>query len=155
MNKLSKKRKVQAINALCNGMGLRATSRVLGISRKTIGRLLIRVGGRCAVLNAEHMQGPTCDRINCDEIWSFVLKKQGRLRGAEKDNPELGSQFLFLAADPHSKAIVSWYLGKRTYENCHEFMYGYASPSTATGHRFPRTSGTPTPEPSNPSSETT
>ena len=68
------------------------------------------------------MQNIDCERLELDEIWTFNKKKQRKLRGKELDDPTLGDQFLFLAVDPDSKTIVTWYLGKRTRENAREFL---------------------------------
>ena len=46
-NKLPREKKIQVINALCNGMGIRAIERVFNVNQRTTMRLLVRVGERC------------------------------------------------------------------------------------------------------------
>jgi hypothetical protein len=64
--------------------------------------------------------------IQCDEIWTFVEKKQHRVRVYD-DNPHAGDQFLFVAMDTDTKLIASYALGKRTSELTHRFMQDLAS----------------------------
>lgn len=78
MRVIEHERKVAVINALCNGMSLRATARVLNTHRTAIQDLLVRVGENCERLMGEHMRELSCRNIEIDEIWTFCGKKQGR-----------------------------------------------------------------------------
>jgi hypothetical protein len=53
-----------------------------------------------SVLN-ERMRGLKLKRLEFDEIWTFVQKKQKRVRPT--DPAEFGDQFVFVALDPESK----------------------------------------------------
>ena len=55
--------------------------------------------------------------LQCDEIWTFVLKKQAQLKPAEREDPALGDQYLFVALDEETKLVPSFVLGKRNTEN--------------------------------------
>ena len=48
--------------------------------RDTIMRLMVEVGGGCANLMNEEMRDLSCQRLQVDEIWSFVGKKQAQLK---------------------------------------------------------------------------
>ena len=51
--------------------------------------------------------------IQCDEIWTFVGKKEARIRPT--DNAVLlGDQFTFVALDRETKLIINFAVGKRT-----------------------------------------
>ena len=124
MNVLSKDRKVAVINGLCNGMSLRACSRVFDTHRTAIQRLLVRVGERCDQLLMEQMRDLDLHRLELDEIWTFCGKKQGRLRTLEeKLNPELGDQYLFFAIDHKTKVVPAWAIGKRDTVTALELLY--------------------------------
>lgn len=71
---------------------------------------------------AERMRNVECRYLEADEIWTFVGKKEQRLKGAEKLNFELGDQFLFFAIDHETKVIPAWVLGKRTSKTALEFL---------------------------------
>ena len=121
-NHLSFDRKVDIVNGLCNGLSLRAASRVFGAHRTAIMNLLVRVGGRCERIMAEEMVNLSPRTLELDELWTFCGKKQGRLKPAEKSDPTLGDQYLFFGIDPESKIIPAWSLGKRTSETALDFL---------------------------------
>ena len=115
-------RKVQCIDGLCNGLSLRACSRVFNTHRTAIMNLLVRVGERCERIMAETMRDLSPRTLELDELWTFCQKKQGRLSERQKLNPEMGDQYLFFAIDPESKVIPAWSLGKRTSETALDFL---------------------------------
>lgn len=62
-----------------------------------------------------------CRRIQVDEIWAYVGKKQGHLTPAD-DRSRLRDMWTFVALDPESKLIPSYRVGKRTGANARAFM---------------------------------
>jgi hypothetical protein len=50
-----------------------------GTHRDTITRLLVEIGDGCERLLDERMRGLDCRRVQVDEVWSFVAKKQRQL----------------------------------------------------------------------------
>ena len=120
MNVLSFDKQVAAISALTEGVSIRATERLTDIHRDTIMRLGVRVGEGCAELHDRMMVGLQAGHIELDEIWSFVCKKQKRVKPF--DPPGIGDQYLFTAMDATGKAILSYRVGKRTAENTQDFL---------------------------------
>ncbi len=60
------------------------------------------------------MRGLRFDAVECDEIWTFVQKKEGVLKTEErKANLEIGDQYTYIALDPVSKMIPAFHVGKR------------------------------------------
>jgi len=110
-------RQVQAIAALRDGMSIRATERLTGVHRDTIVRLGVRVGNGCAALHDALMRDLQVARLELDEAWSFVGKKQ-RLTTPE-DVSIKGDQYIFVASS--AKAIVSYRIGKRTEDTTEAF----------------------------------
>lgn len=123
MNCLPRERKVQVINGLCNGMSLRACSRVFNTHRTAIQRLLVRVGKRCDQILTEHMRDLDLEHLELDELWTFCGKKEGRLTPAEKLNPDLGDQYLFFAIDHKTKVVPAWAIGKRDHITALQLLY--------------------------------
>jgi IS1 family transposase len=122
---LPHEKKIACINGLCNGMSLRAVSRVFDVHRTTIMKLLVRVGDRCDEIMAEHMRDLDIKRLELDEIWTFCGKKQGRLRTLqERIDPEIGDQYLFFGIDHDTKLVPAWALGKRDQVTALELLYG-------------------------------
>ena len=46
MNILPRDKQIEVIAALCEGLGIRATARLAGVNRKTVGNLALHVGDR-------------------------------------------------------------------------------------------------------------
>src|ERR1019366_5486516 len=72
-------------------------------------------GERCIALMDTQMRNLQCKRIQADEIWSFVGKKDRNLR--VDDPEELGNAWVFVAMDAETKLIPSYTVGKRNRGN--------------------------------------
>ena len=114
MNRLPSSKQEQVIHTLLEGCSLRSTERLTGVHRDTIMRLMVRVGKHCENLMERHIQNVQTNLIACDEAWTYVGKKDKRLSPLEQSNPEIGSQFVFIAMDTETKLIPAFSVGKRT-----------------------------------------
>ena len=76
MNKLDTKARVQILGMLCEGVSMRAISRLTGVSINTVAKLLIDAGLVCARFHGEQVRNVRVKRVQCDEIWSFCYAKQ-------------------------------------------------------------------------------
>ena len=74
---------MQAIQCLLEGCSIRSTERLTGLNRNTIMRLRVMAGQRSERLMEQRMRQLPCRRIQCDEIWSFVMKKARNVRKGE------------------------------------------------------------------------
>jgi IS1 family transposase len=83
--------------------------------------LLVRVGEGCESLMNDTMHDLTCQRIQVDEIWSFVGKKQCRLT-TQDDPTKSGDMWTFIAIDADSKLIPCYRVGKRTGREAEAFI---------------------------------
>src|SRR5258707_12422948 len=79
MNILSRDKQIEIIAALTEGLGTRATARITGVNRETVATLALRVGRGCFELHDRMMVGIRVNRLELDEMWSFVGKKQKRV----------------------------------------------------------------------------
>ena len=75
MNKLDNAKRIQVVSALVEGNSIRATVRMTGVAKNTIAKLLVELGAACAEYMDKVMVNLSCERIQCDEIWSFVGAK--------------------------------------------------------------------------------
>ncbi len=82
-------------------------------------RLAVRIGEGCSKLHGAMMRDLQVNRIELDEIWSFVGKKQKRVK--PEDGDMVGDQYTFLALADTAKAIITYRVGKRTRENTQDF----------------------------------
>jgi IS1 family transposase len=120
MNNLPRDTQIKVIAALAEGMGIRATARLTGVDRGTVGSLALRVGRGCAELHDRMMVGIRTSRLELDEAWSFVGKKQKRVKRHEAFIK--GDQYVFVAMAGTQKAIISYRVGKRDTENTDLFV---------------------------------
>jgi hypothetical protein len=108
MNILSREKQIEVIAALCEGVGIRTASRLTGVNRGTVGSLALRVGMGCMELHDRLMVGIRTERLELDEAWSFVGKKQ-------KNVLRLPDKFtlVFRADGLHLPCHVIWRREKR------------------------------------------
>ena len=114
-----------AIGALAEGNSIRSVERMTGIHRDTIMRLGVRVGDACGKLMDETMRELPCRKIEVDEIWGFVGKKDRNV--TEEDSRELGSVWTWVAIDPETKVVPVFHVGKREAQDANVFVANVAS----------------------------
>ena len=111
-NILPIEKQVACIGALAEGQSMCAISRLTGIHGDTIGRLALRVGNACAEIMDEKMHGITCSKIQMDEIWGFIGKKQKNLKPSDEAKG-LGDVWTFVAIDADTRMVPAYRVGKR------------------------------------------
>jgi transposase-like protein len=121
MNKLSLQRQTQIISCLVEGNSIRSTERMMETHRDTIMRLMVQVGDGCAKLMDERMRNLTCQRLQVDEIWAYVQKKQRHLAPWD-DQSRVGDQWTFVALDADTKLVPVYRIGKRDLPTARAFM---------------------------------
>ncbi|MGH7119113.1 MAG: IS1 family transposase [Acetobacteraceae bacterium] len=121
MNRTPLARSTQIINCLVEGNSIRSTERMTNTNRDTIMWLLVEVGDGCAKIMDERMRELSCRRIQVDEIWAYVGKKQ-RWVTPQDDKTRVGDQLTFVAIDPDTKPVPSYRVGKRTSPHAVAFM---------------------------------
>jgi IS1 family transposase len=125
MNYLSREKQIEIIAALCEGVGQRAVTRLTGTDRKTVARLALRVGMGCMELHDRIMVGVRTERLELDEAWSFVGKKQKNVLRHEINAK--GDQYVFIGMAGSQKAIISWGVGKRNTDSTMDFLHDLRS----------------------------
>ncbi len=127
MNKLPIQKRAQILGMLCEGMSLRATSRLADVSINTVTKLLVDVGTACAAYQDGALRNLNCKRVQVDEIWSFTYAKAKNVKTAVAAPEGAGDTWTWTAIDADSKLIVSWLVGGRDSGYAHEFMQDVAS----------------------------
>jgi IS1 family transposase len=89
--------------------------------RDTVIRLLVKVGEGCKALLDTERRDLTCRRIQMDEIWAFVAKKQKQVTETD-DRSLVGDQWTFVAIDPGTKLIPVHSVGKRNRPTATAFL---------------------------------
>lgn len=121
MNRLPLSRRAQIISCLVEGNSIRSTERMTNTHRDSIMRLLVEVGNGCATIMDQEMRDLSCRRIQVDEIWAYVAKKQ-RWVTPQDDRRRVGDMWTFVALDPESKLVPTYRVGKRTAPVARAFM---------------------------------
>ena len=111
-NNLSRDKQIAVVSALVEGCSIRSTERMTGVNRETIGTLLVRVGNGCSELLNDKMVNLDCDRLEIDELWAFVGKKQRHVTKND-DRSRVGDTWTFVAVDADTKLVPSFLVGKR------------------------------------------
>ena len=122
MNRLTNEERARILHLLCEGMSIRAITRLTGASKNTVAKLLVDAGKACAAYHDANVRDVKASRIQVDEIWSFTYAKQKNVAMA-KDAPEgAGDTWTWTALDADSKLIVSYLVGGRDAEYAMWFM---------------------------------
>ncbi len=126
MNRLRAEKQETVIRALAEGASIRSVERMTGVHRDTVMRLGLRVGATCEQIMDETMRNLGCERIEVDEVWSFVGKKQGHVTSAD-DPSQVGDLWAWIALDPDSKVIPAYAIGNRDVPTAVAFISDLAS----------------------------
>jgi IS1 family transposase len=124
-NVLNTDKKIAVISALAEGSSIRSIERITGVHRDTIMRLGVKVGQGCANLMDAKMRDLDCHRLEFDEIWGFIGKKEKHVR--VDDNPEVGDVWTFCAVDADTKLVPAFRVGKRDGVTANMFVKDVAS----------------------------
>ncbi|MBA2632198.1 MAG: IS1 family transposase, partial [Chloroflexi bacterium] len=126
MNKLSQEKRCQIVAALVEGNSIRATCRMTDTAKGTVLKLLRDLGQVCAGYQDEHLRDLPCERLQCDEIWSFCYAKQKNLRDEYKRTFGYGDVWTFTAICADTKLIPTWRVGSRDVGTATDFMQDLA-----------------------------
>ena len=125
-NILPREKQILCIGALAEGQSIRAIERLTGIHGDTIGRLAVRVGTACGKIMDEQMKGLACKKIQMDEIWGFIGKKQKNLCPGDAAKG-FGDVWTFVAIDADTRMVPAYRVGKRDSYNANCFVEDLAS----------------------------
>jgi IS1 family transposase len=112
VNTLPIDKKLAILSAHVEGVSIRSTERMTGVHRDTITRLVVGLGEGCARLLDRLVQRVPAKRVQVDEIWTYVFKKDARL-SCDDDHAEMGDQYVFIGMDADTKLVISHLVGKR------------------------------------------
>lgn len=130
---LKTKRGIMAIKLLVEGCSVRSIERLTGIRRDSIIDLLLIAGERCERLMDEVIQDVPVSNVQADEIWSFIGKKEKRVR--LDDDATMGDSYTWVAIEARTKLVLTFLVGKRTRNDAYEFT-GKLRRATSATKRF-------------------
>src|ERR1700731_1261200 len=127
MNRLAQQKRAQILHLLCEGSSIRAITRVVGVSKNTVTKLIEDVGQACAAYHDETVRNVKSKRVQVEEIWSFTYAKQMNVAMAKKAPDGAGDTWTWTGIDADSKLIVSWFIGARDSDSAKLFIDDLAS----------------------------
>ena len=122
MNTLPRHKKVLILRCLVEGMSIRSVARTADVSRNTVVKLLADAGRACADYQDKELRNLPCQRIQCDEIWSFIYAKEKNVPRAKSAPPEAGDLWTWTAMCADTKLVPSWRLGDRSGATAADLM---------------------------------
>jgi IS1 family transposase len=111
-NILSFDKQVNIVSMLAEGASIRGVERITGVHRDTIMRLGTRVGNACADFMDNRLRNLNCQRVEIDELWGFIAKKQANTL-PEDYKQGLGDVYTYVALDADTKLVPAYLVGKR------------------------------------------
>ena len=66
----------QIIHHAAEGVGVRATARLLDLDKDTVNRVILRAGEHCAKVLSELLRSLKLTEAQLDELWTFVKKRK-------------------------------------------------------------------------------
>lgn len=120
------KRRAAIIAALVEGVGIRATCRMTGVSKGAVTKLITDLGPACAAYMDEAFHDLGCRTLEIDEIWAFCYAKAKNVPEDKRDTFGYGDVWTFTAIDADSKLIPSFMVGPRDGGTATEFMQDLA-----------------------------
>lgn len=66
----------QIIHHAAEGVGVRATARLLGLDKDTVNRVILRAGEHCARVLSDLLTSLKLTETQLDELWTFVKKRK-------------------------------------------------------------------------------
>lgn len=130
MNKLDRAKRIQVLNLLCEGMSMRAASRVAGVSYNTVCSLLAEAGPACEAFHDKTMRDVPTRRVECDEVWSFCYAKAKNVASAKAAPDMAGDLWTWIGLDAEHKLILSFLVGARDAVCANALMLDLASRMT-------------------------
>ncbi len=127
MNKLPTEKRAQIIGMMVEGMSIRSITRLTGVSKNTVVKLLRDAGRACSEYLDEALRELPCKRLQLDEIWSFVYAKSKNVRTAKNAPQVAGDIWTWTAIDADTKLIASWLVGDRSGATAKIFVDDLAS----------------------------
>lgn len=122
MNRLTLQKRALIVRCLVEGNSIRSTVRITGASKNTVVKLLVDLGKACAEYQDKVLRNLTCNRIQCDEIWSFCYAKEKNVPKDKKGQFGYGDVWTWTAICADSKLIPSFMIGNRDGETAKIFI---------------------------------
>lgn len=97
-----------------------------GVARNTVTKLLVDLGQVCMKYHDDHVRTVRVRRLQCDEIWAYVVAKARNVRPKKKEIG-WGDVWTWVGIDADTKLVISYLVGGRGADWAMDFMKDAAS----------------------------
>ena len=122
------------VRLLLEGNSVSSVERITEIHHTTILKLLVLVGAKCEKVLAKLLVNVQVRDVEADEVWSFIGKKQKRVR--PEDDQNFGDCYTFVAIERHSKLVLNIAMGRRDQSTTDVFIEGVRQATARTHFQF-------------------
>jgi IS1 family transposase len=122
MNKLDRETRARVLHLLCEGQSIRAATRLTGVSKKAVMKLVVDAGHACTEYQDRVLRNLKSQRVQVDEIWNFIFCKNDNVKEAKAAPKDAGDVWTWTAIDAETKLLVSWLVADRTTESATIFL---------------------------------
>lgn len=125
-NVLSTHKRAAIVSALIEGVSVRATARMMDVSKDTVSKLSLELGEACIKHMDENLRNLSCKRLQVDEIWAFCYSKAKNVPQDKQGVFGFGDLWAFTAIDADTKLIPTFLVGSRDAGCATHFMQDLA-----------------------------
>lgn len=133
MNTLPRETRLLILKLICRHNGIGDIVDITGCSPTTIRSHVARMGEAAAAIHDRLVRGVQPERIELDELWSYIYcKRDSKLRKRDNNTalgprvrfPPLnrGAKYTWVALDPDSKVVLSFHTGDRGASDAAAFL---------------------------------
>jgi IS1 family transposase len=124
MKRLNSELRGKVLHSLMEGMSIRATARLFGVSKTTLLKLVEDAGQAAVWYQDRVLQDLPCSKIQADELWGFVSVKEARRLKATKNNGyDNGDVWVWIATCADTKLVAAFSVGKRDVRAAYDLMF--------------------------------
>jgi IS1 family transposase len=113
MNRLTKDERARILTLLCEGMSIRAITRVTSASKNTVTKLAVDAGKACAAYQNRVLRNLPCTKVQLDEVWNFVYAKNDNVKHAIAAPDDAGDVWTWTAICADTKLLCTFMIGSR------------------------------------------
>ena len=123
MKRLNSELRGKVLHSLMEGMSIRGTARLFGVSKTTILKLLEDAGAAAAWYQDRVLRNLPCEKIQVDELWGFIAVKEAhRLKAKKNKADDNGDVWVWIATCADTKLVPSFHVGKRDVVSAFDLM---------------------------------
>jgi len=126
MKRLNSEVRGKVLHSLMEGMSIRATARLFGVSKTTILKLVVDAGQAASWYQDRVLRNLPCSKIQADELWGFVgVKEARRLKATKNHNDDNGDVWVWvwICTCADTKLVAAFAVGKRDVRAAYGLMF--------------------------------